>query len=169
MNKIFRFLNLLLLIAILSVGCTSQATENEVLTDEEISEILSSIVGGEDVVLERALAYFNGLSSENTNLIKPEELYKIVQAGGDDFYILDIRKEEDFIAGHIEGANNIFWYDIGDRIAELPKDKRIFITCYSGQSGGQVLGVLKTLGYDIVSLAGGMNNGWIKSELPLVK
>jgi len=150
-------------------GCSLQVeNDSKELTPEEINGILSEVVGGEEALRKGAEDYFNGLSSENRNMITPEELLKIVEDQSEGYMIIDIRSAEDYGKGHIEGAKNIFWYEVGDHLDELPKDKRIFLTCYSGQSAGQVTGVLKVLGYDIVSLAGGMNGGWLAKELPVV-
>jgi rhodanese-related sulfurtransferase len=70
-------------------------------------------------------------------------------------FILDIRREADYLAGHVPTAQNIWWFDIGRQIDRLPKDRPIVAYCYTGQSAGQVIGVLQVMGYDARSLAGG--------------
>lgn len=110
--------------------------------------------------------YFEDLNNGCNNLISCEDLYKSI-GRGDDLYILDIRKEEDFEKEHIDGGENVFWPYVGDFLNHLPKDKKIIVVCYSGQSAGQVVSLLRILGYDACSLKGGMNNGWKKGDLPL--
>lgn len=138
------------------------------MSDEEIEAILSDVVAGEKSIEEAGLRYFNELSSESNNIISPASLYEQIQAS-DDFFILDIRREADFEKGHIESALNIWWFDVGKRIDELPRERNIVVTCYTGQSAGQVVGVLRVMGYAARSLAGGMNNGWLKADLPVVQ
>lgn len=60
------------------------------------------------------------------------------------------------------------WDEVYEFIEEdiLPKDKRIIVVCYTGQTAGQTVGILRLLGYDACSLMGGMVNGWLKSDMP---
>ena len=93
-------------------------------------------------------------TKDDWNYITPEELKKNL----DDFYILDIRKPEDFAEGHIPNAKNIFWLDLLDEenLAKLPRDKKIVLVCYVGHTASQMLAVLKMLGFDVISLKFGM-------------
>ncbi|NBG87264.1 rhodanese-like domain-containing protein [Isachenkonia alkalipeptolytica] len=112
--------------------------------------------------------YFEELPA-NDNLISPEELWGIVENDHQGYYILDIRREEDFLQGHIEGSDHIWWYDVGESLEELPEEKRIVVVCYTGQSSGQVVGILKAMGYDAYSLLDGMDRGWEAEGYPLVQ
>nr|WP_306770688.1 rhodanese-like domain-containing protein [Isachenkonia alkalipeptolytica] len=102
-------------------------------------------------------------------MISPEELWGIVENDHQGYYILDIRREEDFLQGHIEGSDHIWWYDVGESLEELPEEKRIVVVCYTGQSSGQVVGILKAMGYDAYSLLDGMDRGWEAEGYPLVQ
>lgn len=125
----------------------------------------------EDYVIDRenpnARNYFEDLP-ENNNLISSKELLEIVENERQGYYILDIRREEDFQRGHIEGANHTWWHDVGDTLGELPEDQSIVVVCYTGQSAGQIVGVLKTMGYDAYSLLDGMDLGWEAEDYPQV-
>jgi len=39
---------------------------------------------------------------------------------------------------------------------QLPQDKKLVVYCYTGQTAGQAVAGLRMLGYDAVSLNGGM-------------
>lgn len=93
-------------------------------------------------------------------LITVEELNKRLQEG-DDFFLLDIRKEDDFEQGSIEGAQHSEWEAVVDLVQEdaLPRDKDIIVFCYNGQSSMQVAMVLTIQGYSAYSLLDGIN-GW---------
>jgi rhodanese-related sulfurtransferase len=59
--------------------------------------------------------------------------------------------------------------------AELPKDKKIVVYCYTGQTAGQATAALRMMGYDAVSLNGGMGTpanapmGWANKGYPVVQ
>lgn len=117
---------------------------------------------------EAVKLYFEELERGCNNLIDCEGLYKKIGAK-EDLFILDIRKNEDFEKGHIENAIHSEWPEVWDFIDAdaLPKDKKIIVTCYTGQTAGQVVSILKLLGYDACSLKGGMVNGWNKDNMPV--
>jgi rhodanese-related sulfurtransferase len=51
--------------------------------------------------------------------------------------------------------------------ADLPSGKLV-VACYSGQTAGQTVAIMRELGYNAVSLKSGMVNGWLAAELPVV-
>ena len=82
-------------------------------------------------------------------------------AGADKPYVLDIRKTEDFNNGHIDGANHIDYLAVAvpDNLKMLPKDKKIVVVCYTGNTAAQTTEILNFLGYDANVLKYGMM-GW---------
>lgn len=106
--------------------------------------------------------YFEDLNNGCNNLINCDQLNKLID-GKEDIFMLDIRRKPDYDAGHIKGSFHSEWNEIGELIEEdvFNKDQLNVIICYSGQTAGQVVGVLRTLGYKACSLLGGMNNGWV--------
>ncbi len=119
-----------------------------------------------DNLEKMALKYFDDCQNGCNNLIDVKDLYEKLKQN-EDLFLLDIRKREDFGKEHIEGSVNIFWYELGEFLDVIPKDQKVIVICYSGQSAGQIVGVLKMLGYDACSLKGGMNNGWLKEAMPI--
>lgn len=119
-------------------------------------------------ILDASKKYFDDLKDGCNNLIDCQSLYKSIGAGEAPF-ILDIRKKDDFTENSIEGSIHSEWKDVFDFIEgdALPRDKKIIVVCYSGQSAGQVTAILKLLGYDACSLLGGMDNGWMKNSMPI--
>lgn len=99
--------------------------------------------------------YFQDLKNGYNNLITCDKVTEM-KKNGEDFLVLDIRKSEDFEKEHIENSVNIFWSEVGDHLDELPKNKRIVTVCYTGQSAGQVVSLLRLLGFEACSLKGGM-------------
>lgn len=157
----------MILVLIVACGCGNQQADSKAMTESEIQDILSSVVGGEEVLLSAGEQYFANLSTDDNNLISPQEVYELIQNNNQEIYILDIRQSEDYLKGHIKDAHNQFWFDVGRILGELPKDKHIIVYCYSGQSAGQVVGVLNTIGFKASSMLGGWNNGWLAENLPV--
>ncbi len=106
------------------------------------------------VVKEAAVSYFSNLPA-NSNMIAAADLKKKVDAKDASIFLLDIRKAEDFAAGHIEGATNIPMGQVGAKLDTLPKDKQIVVNCYSGQTSGQTVAVLRMAGFNAISVKGG--------------
>lgn len=75
--------------------------------------------------------------------------------------IVDVRETAAFAAGHIEGSVNIPYKMTADpnQIANLPKDKKILVVCYSGHTASQTAALWNMLGYDATPMVNGMG-GW---------
>jgi len=116
---------------------------------------------------------------DNWNYITPKDLH-VKLTKDNEFFLLDIRKPDDYASGHIEGAVNIFWLDIfkPENLQKLPKDKKIVLICYVGHTASQVMTLLKMLGFDVVVLKYGMGKspvpgipiaGWTTLDLPITR
>ena len=101
-------------------------------------------------------------------MIPPADLHSTNESNPDAIFILDHRAPEYFDKDHIEGAVNIPWKQIGNNYDKLPKNRPVYVTCYSGQTAGQSIALLRIAGFNAISLRGGMNGGWTRAELPTV-
>ena len=74
------------------------------------------------------------------------------------YIILDVRRADEFAAGHIPGAINIANESIGtDEIPELPdKDQLIMVYCRSGRRSKEAAEKLVKLGYTNIVEFGGI-------------
>ncbi len=138
----------------------------EAYVDTEAVEISDAGVSFDAVLLKAVEDYFVAVGmEENANFkIGWDGAQAAVDAG--EATVVDIRKAEDFAAGHIAGAINIpFGADMD--FSELPSGKLI-VACYSGQTAGQTTAVLRMMGHDAVSLHFGMAVGWIAEGYPVV-
>lgn len=82
-------------------------------------------------------------------------------------HLLDVREDDEWQAGHIEGAQHIPLGQLKERLAEVPKDQRIVAVCRSGSRSAAAMRGLKQLGYDAENLDGGVT-AWARAGLPLV-
>lgn len=67
-------------------------------------------------------------------------------------YVIDVRTEEDWKAGHIEGAILIPHDQIRERISEYIQNKQapIVVYCSTGRRSALAFDILKELGYENV-------------------
>lgn len=130
-----------------------------------------------DMLLKLLQDYLNE-TQKDWNYIKPPELHKLMEAGeADEFFLVDIRKPEEYEKSHIPGAINIFWLDIlkQENLKKLPADKTILLYCYVGHTSSQVMVLLSLIGYKVKSLKYGMGiapdkgevKGWLAYKYPL--
>lgn len=115
-------------------------------------------------------------TDRNWNYITPQELKKDLDTDSSKYFLLDIRKPEDYKKGHIKGAKNIFWMKLLDNLDKLPKDKKIVLICYVGHTASQMLFALKILKYNVIALKFGMGMspvegvpvaGWLDYGFPV--
>lgn len=149
-------------------GYEAYVDTEEVTIPEETYQVDEAIVA--------AIADYYGDATSNTFSsfnFPPESLAELVDAKSEDYTILSIRSAEDYAKGHIEGAINIpFGKGMQERFSEIPTDKPVVVYCYSGQTSSQTMAVLRMLGYEAYSLAGGMGkeggSGWLGGGFPVV-
>ena len=70
-------------------------------------------------------------------------------------FILDVRTEEEFQAGHIPNATHIPVDELRDRLHELPKGQPIVTYCQVGQRGYIAARILLQSGFQVRNLSGG--------------
>ncbi|MCM1158141.1 MAG: rhodanese-like domain-containing protein [Bacteroidales bacterium] len=69
--------------------------------------------------------------------------------------VVDLRSEEEYKKETYPGAVNIFWEEFEEHIEELPKDKPIYLFCYTGQTSNDLAIKYKDMGYEIYSIENG--------------
>jgi rhodanese-related sulfurtransferase len=100
--------------------------------------------------------------AETVSVAQAKELF----AGGS--FLLDVRQQSEWNAGHIEGAVLIPLDQLSARMSELPKDKTILVICHSGNRSAQARDQLRAAGFtQTTSIDGGMN-AWIAAGYPVV-
>lgn len=80
---------------------------------------------------------------------------------GSNVQLIDVRKPDEFLTGHLEGAKNIDFYSgkFNVEFNNLDKEKPIFIYCRSGARSKQTAEKIAEMGFkEIYDLKGGMLN-----------
>ena len=86
---------------------------------------------------------------------------------GDGPVVLDVRTDEEWEAGHIEGAIHVHGGFVAERLDEIPRDGRpIAVICGSGYRSTVAASVLERAGFeDVRNVPGGME-AWERLGLP---
>ena len=69
--------------------------------------------------------------------------------------VLDVRTQEEWDEGHVEGAVLLPVDELRDRLAEIPLEKPVYVHCKSGQRSYIACRILAGMGYECYNLAGG--------------
>lgn len=70
--------------------------------------------------------------------------------------VVDVRDQDEWDEGHLVGARLVPLEALRDRLAELPRDRRIALHCRSGYRAHLALRILRQHGFqDVVNVAGG--------------
>jgi hydroxyacylglutathione hydrolase len=86
-----------------------------------------------------------------------------------DLVVLDVREPAEWTDGHMPGARHIPMRQVEARLAEIPRDRRVALTCAGGTRSSLVASLLLARGFtDLVNVWGGMN-GWAQAGLPIAR
>jgi rhodanese-related sulfurtransferase len=79
------------------------------------------------------------------------------QAGLEGYTLIDVRTPEEFVAGHLENAININWYDedFAEQVAQLSKENTMYVYCQKGGRSAKASALLDSLGFRTIDLTGG--------------
>ncbi len=106
-----------------------------------------------------------GMKTRGLNL-SPTEFTRSINDGA---VLIDLRKTDDYRAGHIAGARHIVMDDLSNHFDSLKKDKAIALYCYTGMSSAKAIVQMKKAGFtNVVHLTGGINT-WKAENLPTTK
>lgn len=68
--------------------------------------------------------------------------------------VVDVRTQDEWNRGHLEGALHIEWQDILQLSSDINKDEKIYLYCRSGNRSGKATKILEEAGYINVINAG---------------
>lgn len=82
-------------------------------------------------------------------------------------FLLDVREENEYVAGHADGAVSIPLSELQYRLEDLPGDREIYCICKSGGRSGQAAEALREVGFHVINVTGGSLD-WRAKGLPFV-
>ena len=77
-----------------------------------------------------------------------DQVRGLIESGA---YIVDVREENEFAAGHLNGAHNIPLSQLEERMNEIPKDVPVYLHCRSSQRSYYAVCRLQSYGYTNVT------------------
>jgi rhodanese-related sulfurtransferase len=84
----------------------------------------------------------------------------------DGLVVLDVREDDEWAYGHIEGARHIPMRELPTRLDQVP-DAQLLVVCKVGARSAHATAYLVQQGRDAVNLAGGMLD-WEAAGRPMV-
>ncbi|KAA3609618.1 MAG: rhodanese-like domain-containing protein [Calditrichaeota bacterium] len=146
MNRFFAIL-LVLTIGFVFVGCDDDnPTKPDPATElDSIQPAADAYTGGSQDAILKAQGLFDNMNDGDAT---------------NDYFVLSVRGGADFAKGHIPGAINIPWREVGKtaNTALLPTDKPIAVYCYTGHTGGIATALLNMMGFEAYNLKFGMGS-----------
>ena len=85
----------------------------------------------------------------------------------DGAYLLDVREDDEWAAGHAPDAVHLPMSELTARVAEVPADREVYVICKVGGRSAQVVGYLNGQGRETVNVDGGML-AWAAAGRPMV-
>src|SRR5690606_24740655 len=107
-----------------------------------------------------------GLELDTADIIDIETFKGYV--GKEDVQIVDVRGEEEYKAGHVEGADHVFIGTLQQNIDKINKEKQVVIHCQSGDRAAIAYSLLRAKGFEnIKNYSGGMKE-WKDTGNPVI-
>ena len=91
------------------------------------------------------------------------QLHELHKDLGENEIILDVRRPEEFAAGHVENATNVPLDQVGEQVEELRGKSKIYIHCKAGGRARKAFEVLQGAGLtNLVCINEGMDH-WVEA------
>jgi len=102
-------------------------------------------------------------------LIAPGDAINELKDHPSEVVILDVRTDQEWNEGHIEGAQHIELNGLSQHLQKLTTNKTIGTVCGKGSRASTAASILKKNGFqDVFNIDGGMKE-WKKAQLPIVR
>ena len=96
--------------------------------------------------------------------VEPDEAARLIGEGA---FLLDVREDNEWAAGHAPPATHVRLAEVPERLAEIPVSATVVAVCRAGARSQQAAEFLRARGVDAVNLSGGMR-AWAGAGLEVV-
>ena len=102
------------------------------------------------------------LNSPEINIISESDFVEIQDS---DYTLIDVRTQDEFDLGHIDGAINLDFYSetFQNDILSLPKNETIVLYCRTNNRSSKTANILKENGFKEISVLEGGITEWVKN------
>ncbi len=95
--------------------------------------------------------------------IAPAAAAELIEAGAT---LIDVRRDYEFAAGHLEGARNVEMNELTAHAEEVPRERPVIFYCRTGNRSSMAAAAFAEGGWDAHNLAGGIE-AWNGEGRPL--
>jgi rhodanese-related sulfurtransferase len=95
--------------------------------------------------------------------VSREEARRLIEAGAQ---VVDVRAEHEWDAGRIAGAAHVPLAELGERAAEIDRERPVILYCRGGNRSTMATAALRGAGFEASKLTEGIV-GWSAAGLPL--
>jgi rhodanese-related sulfurtransferase len=74
-------------------------------------------------------------------------------------YIVDVREDDEWLAGHVPDAQHIPLGSLGELCGQIPRDRDVYLICRSGVRSARAAQALNAAGWQALNVGDGMQ-GW---------
>lgn len=123
------------------------------------------------LVLLFGVMFFFGCKAQNSVKVLTAEEFAAAVKADKKAVVLDVRRPDEFAAGHIEGAILLNFLDtvaFNAGVEKLDKSKTYYIYCRSGRRSNNAAVILQKKGFTVFDLGGGFLS-WQRYNMPWVK
>ncbi|MDX8381878.1 MAG: rhodanese-like domain-containing protein [Ghiorsea sp.] len=108
---------------------------------------------------------------QGSSLISVQGAHEVLTQGqrAEPFLFLDVRTPEEYKNGHVPGAKNVSVQVLLEHLAEIPKDRKLFVYCESGVRSTKATKILVDAGYTHVINMKASMRGWREANYPIEK
>ena len=100
--------------------------------------------------------------------VDSDEAAAILLQEGDGVAVVDVRRDDEWVSGHVKGAIHIPIDDLMGRMDEVPQDKKLLFICAAGQRSGLACEMAAAMGLESERLFN-IEDGtptWIEKQYP---
>ncbi|WP_028308717.1 rhodanese-like domain-containing protein [Desulfitibacter alkalitolerans] len=143
-------------------GCGGQQQTSPPPTQEQPAP-QEPALDPQEVLKQAAKDYFAHIAAGNNNITDFVKIKEMLDDNPDSALIIDIRSGEDFEKGHIPGAVHVDRGKVAEIMDRIPRNKPVFVTCYTGQNAGYTVAYLRMAGFEnVTSMFYGIDLGWVE-------
>lgn len=112
--------------------------------------------------------YMKALPVDSLNLISVQDLKDMIEKN-EEMVLLDVRRDDEWDEGHIEGAKHIYVGYLENNLDKIPRESRIVVYCDSSRRSNIAASILKRNGYSKVYNVLGSMTAWKNAGYEVVK
>ena len=102
--------------------------------------------------------------SDEQRELPPERVAELLD--GDGAQLVDVRRDDEYEAGHVAGARHLPFDRLTAAAGELDRSRAVVFYCRSGDRSAAAAEAFAASGFDAHSMAGGLQ-AWADAGLPL--